>query len=104
MIAAMLEHHAHRTVANLRRISIRSFLRHSSTFSSCGASGNPGAVQSRRQAVAIALSESGTSNRQSKQQNQRQYARTKSKERHGQTAQQRKQGHSLTRQGRTQAE
>src|SRR5690242_3411975 len=45
MIAAMLEHHAHRTVANLRRISIRSFLRHSSTFSSCGASGNPGAVQ-----------------------------------------------------------
>jgi hypothetical protein len=39
-----------------------------------------------------------------KQQNQRQYARTKSKERHGQTAQQRKEGHSSTRQGRTQAE
>jgi hypothetical protein len=63
-----------------------------------------GKVRSRRQAVAIALSESGTSNRQSKQQNQRQYARTKSKERHGQTAQQRKEGHSSTRQGRTQAE
>jgi len=51
-----------------------------------------GKVKNRRQAVAIALSEAGASNQQSRGQNQRQYARTKSKERHGQTAQQRKEG------------
>ena len=51
-----------------------------------------GKVKSRRQAVAIALSEAGASNQQSRGQNRRQYARTKSKERHGQTAQQRREG------------
>jgi len=51
-----------------------------------------GRVKSRRQAVAIALSEAGSSNQQSPGQNRRQYARTKSKERQGQTAQQVKEG------------
>jgi hypothetical protein len=51
-----------------------------------------GRVKSRRQAVAIALSEAGASNQQSRRQNRRQYSRTKSKERRGQTAQQRKEG------------
>ncbi len=56
-----------------------------------------GKVKSRRQAVAIALSEAGSSNRQSPSQNRRQRARTKTKERRGQTAQQRKEGRSSTR-------
>ena len=51
-----------------------------------------GKVKNRRQAVAIALSESGSSNQQSRGQNRRQYARTKSKESRGQTAQQEKEG------------
>jgi hypothetical protein len=51
-----------------------------------------GKVKSRRQAVAIALSEAGSSNRQSPRQNRRQLARTKSKERRGETAQQWKEG------------
>lgn len=51
-----------------------------------------GKVKSRRQAVAIALSEAGASNQQSPKQNRRQYSRTKAKERRGQTAQQRKEG------------
>jgi len=51
-----------------------------------------GKVRSRRQAVAIALSESGASNQQSGDQNRRQYARTKTKERRGETAQQQKEG------------
>jgi hypothetical protein len=53
-----------------------------------------GKVKRRRQAVAIALSEAGASNQQSKRQNKRQYTRSKSKERRGQTAQQRKEGRS----------
>jgi hypothetical protein len=53
-----------------------------------------GKVKSRRQAVAIALSESGSSNQQSPSQNRRQRARTKTKERRGQTAQQQKEGRS----------
>src|SRR3954453_5365625 len=44
MIAAMLQHHAHRTFLHFRRIPIRSLLRHGSTLSSCGASGKPGAA------------------------------------------------------------
>jgi len=56
-----------------------------------------GKVKSRRQAVAIALSESGASNQQSRSQNRRQYARTKAKEQRGQTAQQQKEGRSSTR-------
>jgi hypothetical protein len=56
-----------------------------------------GRVKSRRQAVAIALSEAGSSNQQSRSQNRRQRARTKTKERRGQTAQQQKEGRSSTR-------
>lgn len=60
-----------------------------------------GKVKSRRQAVAIALSEAGSSNQQSRSQNRRQYARTKAKERRGQTAQQQKEGRSsIKRDGR----
>lgn len=51
-----------------------------------------GKVKGRRQAVAIALSEAGSSRNQSRSQNRRQRARTKTKERRGQTAQQRKEG------------
>ncbi|HTW69055.1 MAG TPA: DUF6496 domain-containing protein [Acetobacteraceae bacterium] len=51
-----------------------------------------GKVKSRRQAVAIGLSEAGASNQQSPGQNRRQYARTKRKERRGETAQQEKEG------------
>lgn len=56
-----------------------------------------GKVKGRRQAVAIALSELGSSNQQSRGQNRRQRARTKAKERRSQTAQQRKEGRSSTR-------
>ena len=55
-----------------------------------------GRVKNRRQAVAIALSEAGASNQQSPGQNRRQRARTKSKERRGQTAQQQKEGRHAT--------
>jgi hypothetical protein len=51
-----------------------------------------GKIKSRRQAVAIALSEAGSSNEQSLGQNRRQYRRTKAKERRGQTAQQENEG------------
>jgi hypothetical protein len=51
-----------------------------------------GKVKSRRQAVAVALSEAGSSRNQSRRQNKRQYMRTKAKERHGDTAQQQKEG------------
>ena len=51
-----------------------------------------GEVKSRRQAVAIALSEAGASQKQPPSENRRQRARTKNKERRGQTAQQRKEG------------
>ena len=44
------------------------------------------AVKSRKQAIAIALQESGSTNRQSPQKNKQSLARTKSKERRGQTA------------------
>ena len=53
-----------------------------------------GKVKSRRQAIAIGMSEAGASNQQSRSQNRRQRSRTKSKERRGQTAQQRKEGRS----------
>lgn len=53
-----------------------------------------GKVESRRQAVAIALSEAGASNQQSPRQNRRQRSRTETKERRGQTAMQRKEGRS----------
>jgi hypothetical protein len=51
-----------------------------------------GKVKSRRQAIAIALSEAGASNEQSPAQNRKQFARTKQKERKGETAQQQKEG------------
>jgi hypothetical protein len=51
-----------------------------------------GKVKNPRQAIAIALSEAGSSNQQSPGENRRQLSRTKSKERHGQTAQQQKEG------------
>ena len=44
-------------------------------------------VKNPRQAVAIALSEAGASNRQSPKKNARNYRRTKAKERRGETAQ-----------------
>ena len=44
-------------------------------------------VKSRRQAVAIALSEAGASNQQSPKKNREHLRRTKTKERRGQTAQ-----------------
>jgi hypothetical protein len=43
-------------------------------------------VKSRRQAVAIALSEAGASNQQSPKENQEHLRRTKAKERRGDTA------------------
>lgn len=56
-------------------------------------SGNSGRkVKSRRQAVAIALSEAGAARNQSKGENRRRLATTKAKERRGKTAQARKEG------------
>jgi len=51
-----------------------------------------GKVKNPRQAVAIALSESGSSDRQSPARKRRALSRTKAKERHGETAQQQKEG------------
>ncbi|MDI7774528.1 DUF6496 domain-containing protein [Asticcacaulis sp. EMRT-3] len=50
-------------------------------------------VKSRKQAVAIGMHESGTTNQESKPDNRRAYAHTTSKERHGKTARQEKEGH-----------
>lgn len=49
--------------------------------------GRGGKVKNPRQAVAIALSEAGASNRQSPAENRRKLKRTEAKERRGQTAQ-----------------
>jgi hypothetical protein len=49
-------------------------------------------VKDRRQAVAIALSEAGASNRQSPSENRRRLRKTKTKEQSGQTAIARKEG------------
>ena len=54
--------------------------------------GRGGKVKNPRQAIAIALSEAGSSNRQSAGENRRRYKRTKTKERQGKTAQQQKEG------------
>lgn len=51
-------------------------------------------VKSRKQAVAIALSEAGDSNQASSQQNRRNASRTRDKERSGDTAMQEKEGRS----------
>lgn len=47
-------------------------------------------VKSRKQAIAIGLSEAGASNQQSPQENERRKRQTKAKERKGETAKQRK--------------
>jgi hypothetical protein len=49
-------------------------------------------VKSRKQAIAIALHESGSTNQQSPKQNKANLARTKSKERKGQTAEAEREG------------
>src|SRR3954447_24703551 len=59
-----------------------------------GRSGKGGKVKNRRQAIAIALHEGGASKYESKSENRRDLARTKSKERHGETAQQEREGKS----------
>ncbi len=51
-----------------------------------------GKVKSRKQAVAIALSEAGASKYESPQKNREHLHKTKEKERHGQTAQAQKEG------------
>jgi len=57
-------------------------------------SGRGGKVKSRRQAVAIALEESGTSKYESKRRNRRNLRRTETKEARGRTAQQEREGKS----------
>lgn len=47
-------------------------------------------VRNPKQAIAIAMHEAGASNQQSGQENQRAFKRTKARERHGETAQARK--------------
>jgi hypothetical protein len=54
-------------------------------------------VKSRKQAIAIALSESGSSNRNSPKKNRANLSRTKSKERRGRTAEAEKEGRSAQR-------
>jgi hypothetical protein len=54
--------------------------------------GRGGRVRNPRQAIAIALSEAGASNRQSPQTNRKRLAESKRKERAGQTAQAAKEG------------
>lgn len=57
-----------------------------------GLGGKAGKVKSRRQAIAIALKESGASKYESKQENKRNLAKTKSKEATGKTYQQEREG------------
>ncbi len=57
-----------------------------------GPRGKGGKVKSRRQAIAIALSEAGTSKDDSKSEKRRNLARTKQKEATGRTAQQETEG------------
>ncbi|MBL8689510.1 MAG: hypothetical protein JNL04_10445 [Rhodospirillaceae bacterium] len=59
-----------------------------------GPGGKGGKVKSRKQAIAIALSESGSSKDKSKAENRRSLAKTKRKEARGETAQQEKEGKS----------
>jgi hypothetical protein len=61
-----------------------------------GPGGKGGKVKSRRQAIAIALSEAGASKYQSKRKNRRSLARTKRKEARGETSQQEREGKSHT--------
>ncbi|MFI5031012.1 MAG: DUF6496 domain-containing protein [Reyranellales bacterium] len=57
-----------------------------------GRSGKGGKVKSRRQAIAIALKESGASRSESKGENKRNLARSKRKEATGRTSQQEREG------------
>jgi len=57
-----------------------------------GTGGKAGKVKSRKQAIAIALSEAGASKYDSKRKNRRNRARTAHKEAKGQTAQQEREG------------
>lgn len=57
-----------------------------------GLRGKGGKVKSRRQAIAIALKESGASKYESKKENRRNLARSKRKEAEGRTAQQETEG------------
>ncbi|HEY3814721.1 MAG TPA: DUF6496 domain-containing protein [Caulobacteraceae bacterium] len=57
-----------------------------------GPQGHGGKVKSRKQAVAIALSEAGASNQESPAENKHNLARTKAKEARGETAMQEKEG------------
>jgi hypothetical protein len=59
-----------------------------------GPGGKGGKVKSRKQAIAIALSESGTSKFKSEKKNQKSFSRTRQKEATGRTAQQEKEGKS----------
>jgi len=59
-----------------------------------GRRGKGGKVKNRRQAIAIALHEGGASKYESQGENKRDFARTKSKERHGETGQQEREGKS----------
>ena len=59
-----------------------------------GRGGKGGKVKSRRQAIAIALSESGASKYESKKENKRNLARSKRKEATGRTGQQEREGRS----------
>ena len=59
-----------------------------------GPGGKGGKVKSRRQAIAIAISEAGASNYQSEKKNRRNLARTERKVARGETAQQEKEGRS----------
>jgi hypothetical protein len=59
-----------------------------------GPAGKAGKVKSRRQAIAIALSEAGASKYNSKRKNRRNEAKTERKEAKGQTYQQEREGRS----------
>src|SRR5256885_9346961 len=59
-----------------------------------GKGGKGGKVKSRKQAIAIAMHESGTSKRQSKSENKRSQSKSKRKESTGRTGQQAKEGKS----------
>jgi Family of unknown function (DUF6496) len=59
-----------------------------------GPEGKGGRVKSRRQAVAIALSEAGASQYESRRENRKHFARTARKEARGETAQQETEGRS----------
>lgn len=60
-------------------------------------SGSGRRVKTRRQAVAIALSEAGASSQESPRENRRNLRRTKEKERRGETARARKEGEAAQR-------